>query len=171
MITYLRMSSAWHKGDGPARVRRSLAGDGEVAAGGHGLPDVPGHAFGLAPPPVDQQHDGGQARTVNTTYTESAFLRGRKRSPARQPGEREIGDRHRSGKPPPFTERYRPHLGPWHSAGPAGRVKGVALDGVGGHAHAATRMMPIAASPRPARWTQRSRSPRTALASSTVMPG
>jgi len=22
----------------------------------------------------------------------------------------------------PFTERYRPHLGPWHSAGPAGRV-------------------------------------------------
>jgi hypothetical protein len=41
---------------------------------------------------VDQQHDGGQARTVNTTQTESAFLRGWKRSPARQPGERGIGD-------------------------------------------------------------------------------
>src|SRR5437763_11159429 len=92
MITYLRMSSAWHKGDGPARVPRSLAGDGEVAAGGQGLLDVPGHAFGPAPPPVDQQHDGGQARTVNTTHTESAFLRGWKRSPARQPGERGIGD-------------------------------------------------------------------------------
>jgi len=46
MITYLRMSSAWHKGDGPAQVPRSLAGDGEAAAGGHGLLDVPGHAFG-----------------------------------------------------------------------------------------------------------------------------
>src|SRR5215471_11202962 len=33
MITYLRMSSAWHKGDGPAQVPRSLVGDGEVAAG------------------------------------------------------------------------------------------------------------------------------------------
>src|SRR4249919_3158440 len=89
MITYLRMSSAWHKGDGPARVPRSLAGDGEVGAGGQGLLDVPGHAFGPAPPPVDQQHDG-QARAVNTTQTESAFLRGWKRSPARQPGERGI---------------------------------------------------------------------------------
>jgi hypothetical protein len=37
--------------------------------------------------------------------------------------------------------------------------------------HAATRMMPIAASPRPARWAQRSRSPSTTLASSTVTPG
>ncbi len=46
MITYLRMSSAWHKGDDPARVPRSLAGDGEAAAGGHGLLDVPGHASG-----------------------------------------------------------------------------------------------------------------------------
>ena len=71
---------------------RSLAGDAAVAAGGQGLLDVPGHAFGPAPPPVDQQHDGGQARTVNTTHTESAFLRGWKRSPARQPGERGIGD-------------------------------------------------------------------------------
>src|SRR2546429_9541993 len=44
MITYLRMSSAWHRGNGP--VPRSLAGDGEVAAGGHDLLDVPGHAFG-----------------------------------------------------------------------------------------------------------------------------
>ena len=51
MITYLRMSSAWHKGDGPARVPRSLAGDGEVGAGGQGLLDVPGHAFGPVPPP------------------------------------------------------------------------------------------------------------------------
>src|SRR5437660_5890032 len=92
MITYLRMPSAWHKGDGPTRVPRSLAGDGEAGAGGHGLLDVPGHAFGPAPPPVDQQHDGGQARTVNTTRTGSAFPRGWKRSPARQPGEREIGD-------------------------------------------------------------------------------
>jgi hypothetical protein len=33
------------------------------------------------PPPVDQQHDGGQARTANATRTESAFLRGWKRSP------------------------------------------------------------------------------------------
>src|SRR5690242_3086589 len=66
MITYLRMSSAWHKGDGPARVPRSRAGDGEAAAGGHSLLDVPGHAFGPAPPPVDQQHDGGQARTITT---------------------------------------------------------------------------------------------------------
>jgi hypothetical protein len=41
--------------------------------------------------PVDQHHDGGQARTVTTTYTESAFLRGWKRSPARQPGQRGIG--------------------------------------------------------------------------------
>jgi hypothetical protein len=89
MITYLRMSSAWHKGNGP--VPRSLAGDGEVGAGGQGLPDVPGHAFGPAPPPVDQHHDGGQARPVTTTRTESAFLRGWKRSPARQPGERVIG--------------------------------------------------------------------------------
>src|SRR5215472_3903869 len=37
MITYLRMSSAWHKGDGPAQIPRSLAGDGEAAAGGQGL--------------------------------------------------------------------------------------------------------------------------------------
>src|SRR5882672_6701826 len=93
MITYLRMSSAWHKGNGP--VPRSLAGDGEAGAGGHGLLDVPGYAFGPAPPPVDQHHDGGQARTVNTTHTESAFLRGWKRSPARQPGERKIGDHER----------------------------------------------------------------------------
>jgi hypothetical protein len=71
---------------------RSLAGDGE-AAGGHGLPDVPGQAFGPAPPPVDQQHDGGQARTVTTTHTDPAFLRGWKRSPARQPGERGNGAR------------------------------------------------------------------------------
>jgi len=84
------MSSAWHKGNGP--VPRSLAGDGEAAAGGHDLLDVPGHAFGPAPPPVDQHHDGGQARTVNTAHTESAFLRGWKRSPARQPGERGISD-------------------------------------------------------------------------------
>jgi hypothetical protein len=74
------------------RAPRSLARDGAVAAGGQGLLDVPGHAFGPAPPPVDQHHDGGQARTVNTTRTESAFLRGWKRSPARQPGERGIGD-------------------------------------------------------------------------------
>jgi hypothetical protein len=40
-----------------------------------------------------------------------------------------------------------------------------------GGAHAATSRMPIAASPRPARCTQRSRSPSTALASSTVTPG
>jgi hypothetical protein len=73
-------------------VPRSLAGGGEAGAGGHGLLDVPGHAFGPAPPPVDQHHDGGQARTVKTTHTESAFLRGWKRSPARQPGERGIGD-------------------------------------------------------------------------------
>jgi hypothetical protein len=46
MITYLRMSSAWHKGDGPAQVPRSLVGDGEGAAGSQGLLDVPGHAFG-----------------------------------------------------------------------------------------------------------------------------
>src|SRR6266568_4966841 len=90
MITYLRMSSAWHRGDGPARVPRSLAGDGAVAAGGQGLLDVPGHAFGPAPPPADQHHGGGQARTVKTNHTESAFLRGWKRSPARQPGERGI---------------------------------------------------------------------------------
>ena len=38
-------------------------------------------------------------------------------------------------------------------------------------AHAATSRMPIAASPRPARCTQRSRSPSTTLASSTVTPG
>ena len=37
--------------------------------------------------------------------------------------------------------------------------------------HAATSRMPIAASPRPARCTQRSRSPSTTLASSTVTPG
>ena len=74
-----------------ARVPRSLAGDSAVTAGGQGLLDVPGHAFGPEPPPVDQHHDGGQARTVNTTHTESAFLRGWKRSPARQPGERGIG--------------------------------------------------------------------------------
>src|SRR5690242_12029431 len=54
-------------------------------------PDVPGHAFGPAPPPADQHHDGGETRTVNTTHTESAFLRGWKRSPAPQPGERGIG--------------------------------------------------------------------------------
>jgi hypothetical protein len=29
-----------------ARVPRSLAGDGEAAAGGQGSLDVPGHAFG-----------------------------------------------------------------------------------------------------------------------------
>jgi hypothetical protein len=29
---------------------------------------------------------------VNTTHTEPAFLRGWRRSPARQPGERGIGD-------------------------------------------------------------------------------
>src|SRR6266851_7031770 len=46
MITYLRMSSAWHKGDGPAQAPRSLIGDGEVVAGGQGLLEVPGHAFG-----------------------------------------------------------------------------------------------------------------------------
>ena len=40
-----------------------------------------------------------------------------------------------------------------------------------GRAHAATSRMPIAASARPARWTQRSRSPSTTLASSTVTPG
>jgi PPOX class probable F420-dependent enzyme len=38
-------------------------------------------------------------------------------------------------------------------------------------AHAATSRMPIAASPRPARCTQRRRSPSTTLASSTVIPG
>jgi LmbE family N-acetylglucosaminyl deacetylase len=38
-------------------------------------------------------------------------------------------------------------------------------------AQVVTRMMPIAARPRPARWTQRSRSPSTTLASSTVTPG
>jgi hypothetical protein len=92
MITYLRMPSAWHNQDGPARVPRSLGRDGKAGTGGHDLPDVPGHASGPAPPPVDQHHDGGQARTVNTTRTESAFLRGWKRSPARQPGERGIGD-------------------------------------------------------------------------------
>src|SRR6476660_4149275 len=88
MITYLRMSSAWHKREWPAP--RSLAGGGAVGAGGHGLLDAPGHAVGPGPPPVDQHHDGGQVRTVNTTRTESAFLRGWKRSPARQPGERGI---------------------------------------------------------------------------------
>src|SRR6185437_16517238 len=93
MITYLRMSSAWHKADGPARVPRSLAGGGAAGAGGQGLLDAPGHAVGPAPPPVDQHHDGGQARTVTTARTESAFLRGWKRSPARQPGERGIGVR------------------------------------------------------------------------------
>src|SRR5690242_4334710 len=63
---------------------RSLAGDREVAAGGHGLPDLPGHASGPAPPPVDQPHDGGQARTVNTTHTESAIPRwGRTRAALR----------------------------------------------------------------------------------------
>jgi hypothetical protein len=98
MITYLRMSSAWHKGNGP--VPRSLAGDGEVAAGGQGLLDVPGHAFGPAPPPADQHHDGGETRTVNTT-TESAFLRGWKRPPAPQPGERGIGVRRGFGDAEP----------------------------------------------------------------------
>src|SRR5512142_749874 len=91
MITYLRMSSAWHKGDDPTRTPRSLAADAEIAAGGHGLLDVPGHAFGPAPPPVDQQHDGGQARTVKTTHTEPAVRRGGDRSIARQPGEGGIG--------------------------------------------------------------------------------
>src|SRR5215831_12532140 len=37
MITYLRMSSAWHKGMARPRSPRSLAGDGEVAVGGQGL--------------------------------------------------------------------------------------------------------------------------------------
>src|SRR6516164_2988040 len=46
MITYLRMSSAWHKGMVRPRSPGSLAGDGAVAAGGQGLLDVPGHAFG-----------------------------------------------------------------------------------------------------------------------------
>jgi hypothetical protein len=55
---------------------RSLADDGEAAAGGHRLPDVPGHAHEPAPPPVDQQHHGGQARTASTTRTEPAILRG-----------------------------------------------------------------------------------------------
>src|SRR4029077_8352327 len=76
MITYLRMSSAWHKGMARPGSPRSLAGDGEVGAGGQGLPDVPGHPFGPAPPPVDQHHDGGQVRTVTTAHTESAILRG-----------------------------------------------------------------------------------------------
>ena len=34
-----------------ARVPRSLAGDSAVAAGGQGLLDVPGHAFGPSPHP------------------------------------------------------------------------------------------------------------------------
>jgi hypothetical protein len=50
MITYLRMSSAWHKGNGRARVPGSLAGDGEAAAGGQDLLDVPGHVSGPEPP-------------------------------------------------------------------------------------------------------------------------
>ena len=74
-----------------ARPPAASQATARVAAGGHGLLDVPGHALGPAPPPVDQHHDGGQARTVNTTRTESAFLRGWKRSPAPQPGERGIG--------------------------------------------------------------------------------
>ena len=43
--------------------------------------------------------------------------------------------------------------------------------GLSTRAYAATRMMPSAASPSPARCTQRSRSPSTTLASSTVTPG
>src|SRR5215467_12543071 len=38
MITYLRMSSAWHKGDGPAQVPRDLVGDGEARHPAVGLP-------------------------------------------------------------------------------------------------------------------------------------
>ena len=74
-----------------ARVPAASQATARVAAHGQGLLDMPGHAFGPAPPPVDQHHDGGQARTVTTTRTEPAFLRGWKRSPARQPGERGIG--------------------------------------------------------------------------------
>src|SRR2546430_222703 len=134
MITYLRMSSAWHKGDGPAPVPRSLAGDGEVAAGGQGLLDVPGHAFGPAPPPVDQHHDGGQARTVNTTHTESAFLRGWKRSPARQPGERVIGREsvgNASGPASPILTEYGRRvgsLGPGLTSESADAVRAVLRD-------------------------------------------
>src|SRR6185312_5041811 len=91
MITYLRMSSAWHKADGPARVPRSLAGDGE---GCRGRPGSPGRArtpVRARAATLDQHHDGGQARTVTTARTESAILRGWKRPPPRQPGERGIG--------------------------------------------------------------------------------
>src|SRR5689334_23477537 len=91
MITYLRMSSAWHKGDGPARVPRSLAGDGEGCRGRPGSPGRTWTPVRARAATLDQHHDGGQARTVTTTRTESAFLRGWKRSPARQPGERGIG--------------------------------------------------------------------------------
>src|SRR5262249_25387557 len=47
MITYLRMSSAWHKGGwpGPGPTAASQA-TARLPAGGQGLLDVPGHAFG-----------------------------------------------------------------------------------------------------------------------------
>src|SRR6266851_6655965 len=46
MITYLRMSSAWHKGMARPRSPAASQATGAVAAGGHSLLDVPGHAFG-----------------------------------------------------------------------------------------------------------------------------
>jgi hypothetical protein len=81
-------------------VPRSLAGGGGVGAGGQGLLDVPGHAFG---PRRHRQINSMMAarRALSIRPTESAFLRGWKRPPAPQPGERGIGVRRGFGDAEP----------------------------------------------------------------------